>query len=125
MLITSITEKAQDYLIEADVRAAKAAATIMAMNNIYYRFIHLVQDPSYAALAAKLRMNVISNPGIDTLDFELNCLAVSALNGCGMCMDAHATALNKAGLSKLGIQSVIRIASVLNAAAMAIDIAHL
>jgi alkyl hydroperoxide reductase subunit D len=69
-------------------------------------------------------MNVIGNPGIDKIDFELSCLAVSALNGCGMCIDTHAHALIKNGVSKLAIQSSIRIAAVLNATAMGIDIAQ-
>lgn len=62
-------------------------------------------------------MNIINNPGIDKTDFELSCLAVSAINGCGMCIDAHTRELNKAGVSKLAIQSAIRIASVFNAVA--------
>ena len=95
---------------------------IMAMNNIYYRFIHLASDKSYTSMPAKLRMNVIANPGIDKSNFELNCLAVSAINGCGMCMDAHAHELNKAGISKLAIQSTVRIAAVVNAVAQAMEI---
>jgi alkyl hydroperoxide reductase subunit D len=95
----------------------------MAMNNIYYRFVHLVSDKSFASLPAKLRMNIIANPGIDKLDFELSCLAVSAINGCGMCIDAHAKTLEQAGISKLAIQSAVRIAAVLNAAALSLGLA--
>lgn len=65
-------------------------------------------------LPANLRMNIIANPGIDKKDFELYSLAVSAINGCGLCIDAHANTLIKAGLSKHSIQHVIRIAAVLN-----------
>lgn len=121
-LISAIHEEASLYLQENEITAAKSAATIMAMNNIYYRFIHLATDKSFASMPAKLRMNVIGNPGVDKIDFELNCLAVSALNGCGMCMDAHTKELNNAGVTKLAIQSSIRIASVMNAVAMGIDI---
>jgi AhpD family alkylhydroperoxidase len=60
---------------------------------------------------------------IDKVNFELNCLAVSAINGCGMCIEAHTHELTKAGVSKLAIQSSVRIAAVLNATAMGIDIA--
>lgn len=117
-----ILDAAGEIISNADINAAKSAATIMAMNNIYYRFIHLVNDKSFSSLPAKLRMNVIQSPGIDKIDYELNCLAVSAINGCGMCIDAHANILIKAGFSKLGIQSAIRIASVLNAVSTAIEI---
>jgi alkyl hydroperoxide reductase subunit D len=64
-------------------------------------------------------MNVIGNPGIAKVDFELYCLAVSAINGCGMCMEAHVHEVEKAGTSKLGVQSAIRIASVINSLAQA------
>jgi alkyl hydroperoxide reductase subunit D len=94
----------------------------MAMNNIYYRFVHLVNDPAYASMPARLRMNIIANPGIDKINFELCCLAVSALNGCGMCMEAHTRALTKAGATQQAIQSCIRIAAVINAAATGLAI---
>lgn len=103
--------------------AAKAAATIMGMNNIYYRFVHLSGDAEYKTMPAKLRMNVIGAPGIEKVDFELYSLAVSAINGCGMCIEAHNHEVLKAGVSKLGIQSAIRIAAVLHAAAQALTIA--
>lgn len=98
------------------VTAAKAAATIMAMNNVYYRFVHLVHDADIKALPAKLRMNVIAQPGIAKVDFELMSLAVSAINGCGMCLEAHMHEVTKAGVSKLAVQSAVRIAAVINAA---------
>ena len=120
-VIAAILNAANNYLSEAEINASKAAATMMAMNNIYYRFIHLVSDKSYASMPAKLRMNVIGNPGINKIDFELICLAVSAINGCGMCIDAHAHELTRAGVSQQAIQSAVRIAAVLNAAAMGME----
>lgn len=120
-LISAISKEATEHLLENEMHAAKSAATIMAMNNIYYRFIHLVSDKTFENLPAKLRMNVIGNPGVEKVDFELCCLAVSAINGCGMCIDAHTHALNKTGISKIAIQSAVRIASVLNATAMAVE----
>jgi lipoyl-dependent peroxiredoxin subunit D len=122
-VIESIFAEASKILSDADIHAAKAAATIMAMNNIYYRFVHLTHDKSFATMPAKLRMNVIGNPGIDKIDFELSCLAVSVMNGCGMCIDAHINELLKAGVSKLAIQSAVRIAAVLNAVSTGGEIA--
>ncbi len=123
LIIAAILAETRQILSEADIQAAKAAATIMAMNNIYYRFVHLTSDKSFSTMPAKLRMNIIGNPGTDKINFELTCLAISSINGCGMCMDAHTNALIKSGISKLGIQSSIRIASVLHAVATGIDIA--
>jgi alkyl hydroperoxide reductase subunit D len=97
--------------------AAKAAAAIMAMNNIYYRFVHLSSAGDYKTLPAKLRMNVIARPGVEKADFELWSLAVSAVNGCGMCIDAHERELRKAGLSAEQIQAAVRIAAVVHAVA--------
>ena len=118
-VIHAVQKEATGTLSDAEIHAAKAAATIMAMNNIYYRFIHLVSDKEFSKMPAKLRMNVIGSPGIDKADFEMMSLAVSAITGCGMCMDAHVHEVTKAGISKLGVQSCIRIASVINAAAQA------
>lgn len=114
VLISAMQADALYILDESEMKAAHSAASIMAMNNIYYRFIHMVSDKSFATVPAKLRMNVIGNSGISKIDFELACLAVSALNGCGMCIDAHTAELVKNNVTKLAIQSAVRIAAVLN-----------
>lgn len=116
-VIEAVKAEASAVLSAEEITAAKSAATIMAMNNIYYRFVHLVSNKDYGNMPAKLRMNVIGSPGIPKVDFELYSLAVSAINGCGMCMDAHVHEVEKGGISKLGVQSAIRIAAVVNAAA--------
>src|SRR6201992_3473138 len=101
--------------------AARAAASIMAMNNIYYRFTHLSSSPDYRTMPAKLRMNVIGKPGVEKADFELWSLAVSAINGCGMCIDAHEKVLREAGMTAEQIQAAVRIASVVHAVAATLD----
>lgn len=121
-VICAVNEQVADTLSDAEVQAAKAAATIMGMNNIYYRFVHLVSDADYQKMPAGLRMNIIANSGIDKIDFELMSLAVSAINGCGMCIDAHVHEVVKGGVSKQGVQSTIKIASVLGATAQAMVI---
>ena len=103
------------------LEAAKAAAAMMAMNNIYYRFTHLASAPDYRTLPAKLRMNVIAKPGVAKPDFELWSLAVSAINGCGMCIDAHERELRKAGFTAEAMQAAVRIAAVVHAVAATLD----
>lgn len=120
-LVAAVSVDAAQHLSPAALTAAKAAASIMAMNNIYYRFTHLASDPDYATMPARLRMNVIANPGVDKVDFELWSLAVSAVNGCGKCIDAHDQVLRKAGLSREAIQQAVRIASVIHAVAATLD----
>jgi alkyl hydroperoxide reductase subunit D len=100
--------------------AAKAAASIMGMNNVYYRFVHLVGG-DYARMPAKLRMNVMAKPGVDKADFELWSLAVSAVNGCGMCLESHEKVVREAGLSQEQVQAAVRIASVVHAVACILD----
>ncbi|MFJ5589244.1 alkyl hydroperoxide reductase [Streptomyces noursei] len=101
--------------------AAKSAAAIMGMNNVFYRTRHLLSDPEYGNLRAGLRMNVIGNPGVDKVDFELWSLAVSAINGCGMCLDSHEQVLRKAGVERETIQEAVKIASVLQAVGAVLD----
>ncbi|MFN3312782.1 MAG: carboxymuconolactone decarboxylase family protein [Hyphomonas sp.] len=122
----AVGEPAALRAIEAEVRsklspealnAAKAASAIMGMNNVYYRATHLVSNETYTTMPARLRMNVIGNPGVDKVDFELWSLAVSAINGCGMCLDAHEAELRKHGVTSEQIQAAIRIGAVVNAAA--------
>ncbi len=106
---------AEAGLSEAANSAAKAAAAIMGMNNIYYRALHLMHNPEYRTLPARLRMNLMGNPGVDKTDFELWSMAVSAINGCGACLDAHETELKKRSVPNTAIQASLRIAAVVNA----------
>jgi alkyl hydroperoxide reductase subunit D len=105
------------HLDAAHVSAAHAAAAIMAMNNVYYRFLHLVGDEEYGKLPARLRMNVIAKPGIPKGDFELLCLAVSAINGCGSCVASHERQVRQQGLEREAVQSAVRIAATVHAVA--------
>ncbi len=110
-------------LSDSEKEGVKAAATIMGMNNIYYRYLHLVEgNEELKKLPAKLRMTIIGKPGVEKVNFEVYSLAVSAITGCGMCLTAHVNELKKAGVEDLGIQSAIRIASVVNATATALHI---
>lgn len=121
-LVEFVLEKSQEQISEAEINAAKASASIMAMNNIYYRFAHLVSDKEYLKMPAKLRMNFIGNPGIDKVDFELYSLAVSAINGCGLCIDSHVKQLVNSKVDKSTIAHSIRVASVINATAQTLFI---
>jgi alkyl hydroperoxide reductase subunit D len=120
-VIANVTAAAGEHLDEAASNAAKSAASIMAMNTVYYRFVHLASNKDYGSMPAKLRMNVLGNPGVDKADFELWSLAVSAINGCGMCIDAHEAELRKHGVSSEQIQTAVRVASTVAAVAAVID----
>lgn len=111
----AILEEAKSHLDETALNAVRAANSIMAMNNIYYRFAHEASDKDYLKMPANLRMNVIGNSGVDKVDFEMFALAVSAINGCGLCIDTHEKSLKKHDIDKSQIQNVIRIAAIVHA----------
>jgi alkyl hydroperoxide reductase subunit D len=113
-LVQILENEARNILSESEMKAAKSAAVLMAMNNIYYRFLHISVDKEYAQMPAGLRMQGIANHGIDKIDFEIFSLAASIINGCGMCIDAHASQLIKHGLTKSQIQMIAKIAAVVN-----------
>ncbi len=117
----AVTQTAQEKLSNEAFLAAKSAAAIMAMNNIYYRFTHLVSNADYQTMPANLRMSVMATPGVDKVDFELFSLAVSAINGCGKCMDAHEKVLLAKGMSKEGVQTGVRIAAILHAVSAVLE----
>jgi alkyl hydroperoxide reductase subunit D len=116
-IVEAAEAEAEGKLSPEAANAARAAAAIMAMNNVYYRFTHLASNKEYSTLPAKLRMNVIGSPGIDKADFELFSLAVSAMNGCGMCIDSHEKVLRQHGVNSEIIQTGARVASVIKAVA--------
>ncbi len=120
-VIEAVMADAKAHLSEQALESAKTAAALMAMNNIYYRYVHLASNKEYGTMPAKLRMNALANPGVEKVDFELWSLAVSAINGCGMCIDAHEAELKKAGMSAGDIQTAVRIASTVHAVAAVLD----
>ena len=120
-LVEAIEGDGAQHLGEGDARAARAAAAIMGMNNVYYRFVHFAGQQEYGKLPARLRMNIIANPGVAKQDFELYSLAVSAINGCELCVKSHEATLRKHGVTAEAIQSAARIAAVIHAVAGVIE----
>lgn len=115
-LIIAIEALAAAEMSPEAMNAARSAASIMAMNNVYYKFTGMMGE-LYQTMPAKLRMNVIGNPGVDKIDFELWSLAVSAMNGCQYCVQAHEAKLIQSGMSREQVQTAVRIAAVVNAIA--------
>jgi len=119
--------------IAADARAtgvgeefladARAAAALMAMNNVYYRFRHLVGKETYGRMPARLRMTRMAQPATNKADFELFSLAVSAINGCQTCMQSHEAVVTGGGLSEEAVHEAVRIAAVVHAAAVSLELA--
>lgn len=119
-VIREIAEEARQHLSPEAFAAAQGAAAIMAMNNVYYKFAGMMGG-EYQTMPAKLRMNIIGNPGVDKADFELWSLAVSAINACQYCVKAHEKQLEAHNVGKAEIQTAVRIASVIQAASAILD----
>jgi alkyl hydroperoxide reductase subunit D len=103
------------------VEDALAAASLMAMNNVYYRFRHMIGKPGYGDRPAQLRMQRIAKPAASKIDFELFCLAVSALNGCETCIRAHENVVRQGGLAEDAVHDAVRVAATVHAAAVALE----
>lgn len=117
----SIAEAEAAGLTPQVIEAVKAAATIMGMNNIYYRFHHLTKNEKYATLPAKLRMNVLRGHGVDAVDFELWCLVVSAVNACDKCVDSHERVLREKGATEELINAAVRVTSIIHSIGVVLD----
>jgi alkyl hydroperoxide reductase subunit D len=119
----AVMTDARAAVAEAVVEDAIAAAAVMGMNNVLYRFRHLIEKESYGDRPARLRMNRLIKPAGSKIDFELFCLAVSAINGCGTCMQAHEKVVLAGGLTEEQVFDAVRIASTIHGAAVALDLA--
>ena len=120
-ILEAALAEAATHLSPQVLEAAKSAAAVMGMNNIYYRFQHLAKNPKYATLPARLRMNVLRTHCVDPADFELWCTAVSAINGCGACVDSHEQVLRNKGVTEESILAAVRLASVIHGLATVFD----
>jgi len=120
-LARAVFIEAQGKVDEKVIEDAMAAAALMAMNNVYYRFRHLVGKEIYTAKPARLRMNRIGKPMSNKADFELFCLAVSAINGCEVCIHSHEEVVTAGGVSEDQVHDAVRIAASIQAAAVSLE----
>lgn len=121
VLANAISNSAEEYLSPESINAARIAATLMAMNNVYYRFVHTASNKEYSQIPTNLRMSMMMAHGIDKIDFELFALAISTMNGCGFCVDSHEKLLISKGVDKVVIQTAVRVAAVVSALAIVVN----
>ena len=120
-VLQAVLSDATPNLTPVALEAAKSAAAIMGMNNVYYRFLHLTDNEKYKTVPARLRMNVIRTHGTDAVDFELWCLAVSAINNCHVCVGSHEAVVREKGMTEETVTAAVRIAAVIHALAVVFD----
>lgn len=99
----------------AELGEAAGCASLLASNNVFYRFRHFTQKEKYTQIPARIRMQLMAKPVTGKEFFELMSLAVSAVNGCEMCVNAHEDSLIKLGTTEERIFDAVRIASLVTA----------
>jgi alkyl hydroperoxide reductase subunit D len=109
---------------QGTIEDAKAAAILMAMNNVLYRFKHVIGKDDYQARPARLRMQRLAQVTSNKADFELYCLAVSAINNCQTCMASHEASVLGHGLGPEQVFDAIRIAATVTAFSVAVGVSE-
>lgn len=117
----ALLEAAAQNTDAAVIEDARAAAALMGMNNVYYRFRHMIGKETYTTRPARLRMTRIAKPAADKLDFELMCLAVSSINGCEACVRSHEQVVIDGGMTEDQVHDAVRIAATLHGVAVALE----
>jgi len=96
--------------------AAKTAAALMGMNNVFYPFIEMAGDPDLKGLPPGLRMNAYATyGGVSKKKFEMYALAASIVGKCHFCVKNHYDVLKKEGMTVQQLQIVGKIASIIAA----------
>ena len=98
-----------------EIAEAAACASLLASNNVFYRFRHFTQKEKYTQIPARIRMQIMMKPATGKEFFELMSLAISAVNGCEMCVNSHEDSLIKLGTSEERIFDAVRLASIITA----------
>ena len=109
---------------DAVLEDARAAAAIMGMNAVYYRFRHLMDSATYNERPANLRMTRMQKVATTRARFELLSVGPAALAGCQMCLQVHEAAVLKDGMTADNVHDAVRVASVLNGVAVALAAAE-
>ncbi len=98
-----------------EIAEAAGCASLLALNNVFYRFRHFTGKEKYAQIPARIRMQLMSSPVTGKEFFELMSIAVSAVNGCEMCVNAHEKSILALGSTEERVFDAVRIASIITA----------
>ena len=113
VLIESFTKLSkQNEATDADIAEIHACASLLTANNVFYRFKHFIKKESYQTMPAGIKMNIMVNPVLGKEFFELASLAVSAINGCEMCVVSHEASVIKHGATEQRIFDAVRLFAV-------------
>jgi len=122
LLVHAIIGEAQDLLLEVDIEAAKIAATMETMNSVYYHFTEQISDDEFKIMPTRLRVNTSRNSGVLKIDYTLYAFAVHVALGLSDDYETEVCEILGAGITKIGIQQVVKIVSVITATDCALSI---
>jgi alkyl hydroperoxide reductase subunit D len=123
-LATAVNEKNKALITGLEVLAVEQGAeekelaevvscvSLMNANNIFYRFRHFINKEYYEKTPAGIKMSIMMSPVLGKEFFELLSLAVSAINGCEMCVTSHEQSVLSHGGTQARIFDAVRIAAV-------------
>ncbi len=112
-LILAFSEQARKHgATDAELAEMHAIASLLATNNVFYRFRHFSENKVYEQMPAGIKMTIMARPVTSKLFFELVSLAVSAVNGCEVCVNSHEKSVREHGGSQEMIFDAIRLAAV-------------
>ncbi len=103
---------ASEGATEAEIGEMAACASLLSANNVFYRFRHFVTKDKYNEIPARIKMNIMMRPVTGKEFFELVSLAVSAVNGCEMCVKSHENSLIELGAKEERIFEAVRLSAV-------------
>ncbi len=107
---------------QKEAEAAITAASLMAMNNVWYPYVEMAEDANLSGLPPQLRMNAISTHGGTTqARFEAYALSASIVGKCHFCVKAHYETLKKEGYTVEQLRDIGRIAAVITAVARVLN----
>ncbi len=110
-LIKVMENAASAHINATTINAARMAASVMSMNNVYWRFWHYVDDKDYLQIKSDLAQESFHSHGIEDIDFEMMCLAVSDINICSGCLRTHSRGLLREGVAKEQVMHIVRLAA--------------
>jgi alkyl hydroperoxide reductase subunit D len=118
--LVAFVQSSMTNAVERD--AALTAASLMGMNNVWYPYVEMVDDPNLAGLPAQLRMNAIATHGGTTKGrFEAYSLSASIVGKCHFCVKSHYDNLKKEGYTVEQLRDIGRIAAVITSVAKVLN----
>lgn len=112
-LIPAFTELAKkEGATDSEIGEIHAIASLLATNNVFYRFRHFSENKTYDNMQAGIKMTIMARPVLPKMFFELVSLVVSAVNGCEVCVNSHEKSVRHEGGSEQMIFDAIRLGAV-------------